>query len=63
MRAALYARYSSEGQREASIEDQNRNCERYAKREGWPPVYPPTCMHARRLVADVRCANCESRAI
>lgn len=35
MRVAIYARYSSEGQREASIEDQNRNCERYAKREGW----------------------------
>ncbi len=35
MRAAIYSRYSSEGQREASIEDQNRNCERYAKREGW----------------------------
>jgi site-specific DNA recombinase len=35
MRVALYARYSSEGQREASIEDQYRNCERYATREGW----------------------------
>lgn len=35
MRVAIYARYSSEGQREASIEDQNRNCEAYAKRQGW----------------------------
>jgi len=35
MRVALYARYSSEGQREASIEDQFRNCERYANREKW----------------------------
>ncbi|MDR4467087.1 MAG: recombinase family protein [Nitrospira sp.] len=34
-RVALYARYSSEGQREASIEDQFRNCEAYARREGW----------------------------
>lgn len=38
MRVALYARYSSEGQREASIDDQFRNCERYAKREGWQIV-------------------------
>ncbi|HEV8329173.1 MAG TPA: recombinase family protein [Nitrospiraceae bacterium] len=38
MRVAFYARYSSEGQREASIDDQFRNCERYAKREGWPIV-------------------------
>lgn len=29
------SRYSSEGQREASIEDQARNCERRAKQEGW----------------------------
>ena len=34
-RVAMYARYSSEGQREASIEDQFRNCERFAEREGW----------------------------
>jgi DNA invertase Pin-like site-specific DNA recombinase len=35
MRVALYARYSSEGQREASIEDQFRNCEAYAARHNW----------------------------
>jgi len=35
MKAALYGRYSSEGQREASIEDQFRNCERRAEHEGW----------------------------
>ncbi|MGQ0696197.1 MAG: recombinase family protein [Nitrospiraceae bacterium] len=38
MRVALYTRYSSEGQREASIEDQFRNCERYVEREGWQIV-------------------------
>ena len=38
MRVAIYSRYSSEGQREASIEDQNRNCEAYAKRQGWKVV-------------------------
>ncbi len=34
-RVALYARYSSDSQREASIDDQFRNCEQYATREGW----------------------------
>jgi DNA invertase Pin-like site-specific DNA recombinase len=33
MNIALYARYSSEGQREASVTDQFRNCERWAARE------------------------------
>ena len=30
MRVAFYGRYRSEGQREASIADQFRNCEHYA---------------------------------
>jgi site-specific DNA recombinase len=34
-RVALYARYSSEGQREASVEDQYRNCQVRAEKEGW----------------------------
>jgi hypothetical protein len=33
MRVAVYARYSSEHQREASIDDQIRNCEQYATRQ------------------------------
>lgn len=38
-RVALYGRYSSEGQREASIEDQYRVCEDYCKRQdGWEIV-------------------------
>ncbi|WP_338531804.1 recombinase family protein [Nitratireductor thuwali] len=37
-RAALYARYSSDNQREASIEDQFRLCEEHAAREGWKVV-------------------------
>lgn len=36
MRVAAYARYSSDAQREASLEDQLRNCRAYAAREGWP---------------------------
>ena len=35
MRVALYARYSSENQKESSIDDQFRNCEQRAVREGW----------------------------
>ena len=35
MKAAIYARYSTDQQRETSIEDQRRNCERFAEREGW----------------------------
>ncbi len=36
MRTAAYARYSSDGQREASIEDQLRNVRAYCQRAGWP---------------------------
>ena len=35
MRAVIYARYSSENQREASIEDQIEVCRRYAAAQGW----------------------------
>ena len=38
MRAAIYARYSSDMQRTASIEDQARNCRRRAEAEGWKIV-------------------------
>lgn len=38
LRAAIYARYSSENQREASIEDQMEVCRRLAEREGWRVV-------------------------
>jgi hypothetical protein len=34
-RAAIYARYSAENQREASIDDQIEICRRYAERMGW----------------------------
>lgn len=36
MHVAAYARYSSDAQREASLEDQLRNCRQYAARMGWP---------------------------
>jgi len=37
-RVALYARYSSDSQREASIEDQFRVCREQAKRDNWKVV-------------------------
>ena len=39
MRVALYARYSSDQQREASIADQLRDCRAFAKREGWTVLH------------------------
>ncbi len=38
MKVALYARYSSDNQRDASIEDQLRVCRARAEREGWRVV-------------------------
>ena len=38
MRAAIYARYSSDNQRDASIEDQVRQCRARLDREGWKMV-------------------------
>ncbi len=38
MKVAIYARYSSENQREASIADQFRICREFAQRQGWQIV-------------------------
>ena len=38
MRTAIYARYSSDNQREASIEDQVRTCRARAEAEDWDVV-------------------------
>lgn len=35
MKAAIFARYSSDNQREASIGDQLRLCRLFSEREGW----------------------------
>jgi site-specific DNA recombinase len=35
MRCAIYCRFSSDHQKESSIEDQTRNCQHRATREGW----------------------------
>ena len=38
MKAAIYARYSSDNQRDASIADQLRICREFAARQGWTAV-------------------------
>jgi DNA invertase Pin-like site-specific DNA recombinase len=35
MKVALYARYSSDQQRDASIVDQLNGCRTFAERQGW----------------------------
>lgn len=35
MKVAIYARYSSDNQRDASIADQFRICREFARRQGW----------------------------
>ena len=42
MKVAAYARYSSEQQSAASLDDQLRNCRAYAERMGWPAPVPYT---------------------
>src|SRR5258708_39270300 len=39
MKVAIYARYSSDNQREASIADQVRVCRQFAERQGWTAVH------------------------
>src|SRR5438128_10347371 len=38
MRYAIYARYSSDLQRQTSIADQLRKCHEFAQSQGWVPV-------------------------
>jgi hypothetical protein len=39
MRAVIYARYSSDNQREASIDDQIHECKKLIKAQGWKHVH------------------------
>jgi len=52
---ALYARYSTDNQRDASIEDQLRLCRLYAERQGWAIVdsYADRAIRAPRCCAPV----------
>lgn len=50
MRVAAYARYSSDQQRDASLDDQLRNCRAYCTRMGWadPVAYSDAAMSGAR---------------
>jgi DNA invertase Pin-like site-specific DNA recombinase len=43
MRCAIYARYSSDLQRESSVEDQIRKCREFAQRSGWSVLEDFVC--------------------
>jgi DNA invertase Pin-like site-specific DNA recombinase len=47
MRVAIYARYSSENQRDASIADQLRVCREFAQRHDWT-IAQEYCEHSNR---------------
>ena len=54
MRAVIYARYSSENQRDASIDDQIEVCRRYIERQGWTAgddLFRPGDLAAPRSIA------------
>ena len=58
-RVALYARYSSDNQRDASIEDQLRICREKAQREKWTVVstYKDAGISDLRLMRSSASAN------
>jgi site-specific DNA recombinase len=53
MKVAIYARYSSDNQRDASIADQLRICREFAARQGWTVVeeFTDHASPARRFCA------------
>lgn len=50
MRAAIYARYSSDQQSAASIPDQVRLCRPLCDEQGWEGALPPVRSAAMRLL-------------
>jgi DNA invertase Pin-like site-specific DNA recombinase len=50
LRTAAYARYSSDAQRDSSIDDQIRNIEEYCRRMGWaqPVIYEDKAISGAR---------------
>ena len=53
MKVALYARYSSDNQRDASIVDQFRICRVYAEKQGWQIVEE----YSDQAISGARCAR------
>lgn len=59
MRVAFYARFSSENQKDSSIQDQFRNCETRAAREGWEIV----ARYADRAISGTTAARAQYQAM
>src|SRR5437667_5205581 len=51
MRYAMYARYSSDLQRQTSIADQLRKCQEFAQSQGWVPV--KDCIYTDEAISGV----------
>src|SRR5271165_2031417 len=51
MRYAIYARYSSDLQRQSSIEDQIRKCNEYGQAQGWMPA--KDCIYVDEAISGV----------
>ena len=51
MRYAIYARYSSDLQRQSSIEDQIRKCDEHGKAQGWVPA--KDCIYKDEAISGV----------
>ena len=58
MRAVIYARYSSDNQRDASIDDQVRLCKVRLKHEGWAL----TATYSDRAISGAQVLRPRSRA-
>lgn len=50
MKVAIYARYSSDNQRDASIADQLRICRLHAEKQGWQASRSTSCMGRFRKI-------------
>ena len=55
MTGVIYARYSSDSQREESIEGQLRECMAFAEKIGFTIVSTVSCAHQIRLCHVMRC--------
>ncbi len=52
-RAAIYCRFSSEMQNPRSVTDQVKLCQRYAERQGWPPIPPEAVFADEQISGDI----------
>ncbi len=63
MKVAVYARYSSDNKRDASIADQMRVCRAFTERQGWTvsEEYADHAISGPRFCAPASRHSCETR--